>query len=113
MFGNGYDIDKKVFDNYSDQLQRGGGVDPQYTEAKTYIEGKIFHTGWISVYDCVGIVGTIAFVALAVNETLMAGRFIFGPKSNRRSSFFPLYVFILVNVVSSTIGFFAVSEISP
>jgi len=108
LFGNGYDIDKKVFDNYSDQLQRGGGVDPQYTEAKTYIEGKIFHTGWISVYDCVGIVGTIAFVALAWNETLMAGRFIFGPKSNRRSSFFPLYVFILVNVVSSTIGFFAV-----
>ncbi|MCE0522308.1 MAG: O-antigen ligase family protein [Methylacidiphilales bacterium] len=103
--GNGYNISVKEYNNYSDVLNNAG-ADNGYLQAKAFIEGKIFHIGWISAYDGVGIVGSLAFLALAWFEIYMAGRFVFG--TNHRSPFFPLYVWIFCNLVSNMAAFFVV-----
>lgn len=109
LLGNGFTINTKEFNALSDSLKYGGaGSDPEYTQAKAFIEGKLFHTGWISVYDAVGIIGTMAFIALGVSEVLVAAKFIFKPKADRRSPLFPLYIWIFVNVTTMMISFFAV-----
>ena len=105
--GNGFDIDTKEFKSYSDVLGNGG-ADDGYLQAKAYVLGKIFHIGWISVYDCVGLVGSVAFVALGWSEIRMAAHFVLGPKADRRSPLFPLYVWILCNIVTMMIAFFTV-----
>jgi hypothetical protein len=107
LFGNGFDIDKAEFDSLEANLKRGGG-DPVYLEAKLFIEGKMYHTGWISVYDNVGLVGTAAFIALQLAVIFVTARFVFGPKANRRSSLFPLYVWIQMNVTTAMISYFTV-----
>jgi len=109
LVGNGFSINTKEFDSWSDMLKNGrNGEDQGYTQAKEFIEGKLFHTGWISVYDCVGIIGSLAFVALGWNEISLAAYFISGPKSDRRSSLFPVYIWILGNVATNMFGFFTV-----
>jgi hypothetical protein len=109
LIGNGFSINTKVFDHLNDILKGGGGgAENGMLQARTFIEGKLFHTGWISVYDCVGIIGSLAFVVLGWNEIRMAGRFVFGPISNRRSSLFPVYIWILCNVVTMMFTFFTV-----
>ena len=105
--GNGFSINTKEYNQYIDGLASGSG-DPEYLQGKAFIEGKLFHTGWISLYDCVGIIGGLAFIALAWGEVSMAGRFVFGPKSNQRSSLFPLYAWLLCNIATSVIAFFTV-----
>jgi hypothetical protein len=68
----------------------------------------MYHTGWISVYDNVGIVGMAAFIALQLAVILATARFVFGPKANRRSSLFPLYVWIQMNVTTAVVSYFTV-----
>ena len=109
FFGNGFAIDKKEFDALNAAMLRGeGSKDDGYLEAQTYITGKLFHTGWISVYDCVGIIGSIGFVALAWNVIRTAAHFIFGPKADRRSPLFPLYVWIMGSALPMMISYFTV-----
>jgi len=108
LIGNGFSIDKKEFQYYEDALKGGGWADSSYLESKAFIEGKMYHTGWISVYDCVGIIGTLSFVILGWNEIRFVGHFIFGPKADRRSPLFPLYVWILCQLVMTLISFFTV-----
>jgi hypothetical protein len=109
LFGIGFNIDSKTFDSLSDGLLKGyWGKDSAYIQAKAFIEGQQYHTGWISLYDTVGIVGSIAFLALAASEIWMVSGFIFGPKADRRSSLFPLYVWMFINLTSMMIGFFTV-----
>jgi len=109
LIGNGFNIDTKVFNTLSDILKYGGGGENNgYIQSKSFIEGKLFHTGWISVYDCVGIIGSLAFVILGWNEIRETGRFVFGPKTNRRSSLFPVYVWIFCNVATMMFTFFTV-----
>ena len=86
----------------------GGYKDAEYTQSKLFIEGKLFHTGWISVYDIVGVIGSMAFIALGWNEIGITAHFIFGPKTNRRSSLFPFYVWILCNLVTNMVSYFTV-----
>jgi hypothetical protein len=94
--GNGFDINTKEFNSYSDALDHGyPGQDKLYIEAKTFIEGKMFHTGWISLYDAVGIVGSLAFIVLGWNEIGVAAHFVFGPQKMPRSFLFPLYAWFL------------------
>jgi hypothetical protein len=109
LIGNGFSIDTKEFNRLSDILKNGGGgEDDEYLTARTFIEGKMFHTGWLSVYDAVGIIGSIAFVVLAWNEIRTLAHFMFGPKADRRSSLFPIYVWLLCGILPSMIGFFTV-----
>lgn len=107
--GNGFDINVKEFDSLSQLLKINRGIaDPAYIQAKTFIEGKLFHTGWVSVYDLVGIIGSIAFVILGINEVSMAAHLVFGPKADRRSALFPLHVWLLCSIVVTVVSFFAV-----
>jgi MFS family permease len=110
LIGNGFNIDSNEFNRLSDLIRNGGaaGEDAAYLTAKTFIEGKEFHTGWLSVYDAVGIIGSLAFVALGLNEILVSGHFIFKPKADRRSSLFPLYVWLFCGIASGMVGFFTV-----
>jgi hypothetical protein len=109
MFGNGFTIDTGEFNALSDSLRSGNaGADPDYTEAKAFIEGKLFHTGWISLYDAVGIVGFLAFIALGFYEIRAVAHFIVGSKADRRSTLFPLYVWLLCNIVTMMVAFFTV-----
>ncbi len=107
LIGNGFDINTKEFDNFNDSMKMGVG-DPTYLQAKTFIEGKMFHTGWVSVYDCVGLIGSLAFVALGLNAIGMAAHFVFGPKADRRSSLFPCYVWLFCQLVTLMVSYFTV-----
>ena len=109
LLGNGFDIDTKEFNELSDSLRFGSpGMDAQYVQGKAFIEGKLFHTGWVSVYDAVGFVGTVSFLILGWNQIRIGSHFVFGPKADRRSTLFPLYVWLLSNTVSTMILFFTV-----
>ena len=68
----------------------------------------MFHTGWISLYDAVGLVGAVTFIILGWSEIRMAAAFVFGPHVDRQSSLFPFYVWILSNMVGMMISFFTV-----
>ena len=107
FFGNGYSIDTKEYDALNTGMMSATD-DASYIQAKLFITGKMFHTGWLSVYDAVGIVGTLAFVVLGWNEVRLTGHFIFGPKANHKTLLFPLYVWVMCNVVSLMISFFTV-----
>jgi len=109
FFGNGFTINTKDYTYYQSRLTKGGSLEANaYVEAKTFIEGKLYHTGWISVYDCVGIIGSIAFVILGINQIGVTGHFIFGKKADRRSTLYPLYVWIFCNMTTMMISFFTV-----
>jgi hypothetical protein len=109
LIGHGFIINTKDFDAYTDALRVGGSAETnEYLQAKVFIEGKLFHTGWISVYDIVGIIGSIAFVALGAGEVLLVYHFLFGPRADRRSTLYPLYVWLMCNILTMMVGFFTV-----
>jgi hypothetical protein len=109
LIGNGFSIDTKEFNRLNDALKNGGDAgEGDYLTARTFIEGKMFHTGWLSLYDAVGIIGSLAFIVLAWNETKIAGHFIFGPKADRRSPLFPFYIWLICGILPPMIGFFSV-----
>jgi hypothetical protein len=107
IFGNGFNIDTDQYNQYREILLHGAN-DDGYTQAKVFIIGKIFHTGWLSVYDAVGLVGMLAFIVLGWNEIVVSARFVMGAKANRQSILFPLYVWLLCNIVTMMIGYFTV-----
>jgi hypothetical protein len=107
LVGNGFDIDTAEYDALRGNLDGGIG-NSEYLQAKVFITAKAFHTGWISVYDIVGLIGSAAFVLLGWNEIWFVGKFIFGPRSNRKSLLFPLYVWVMCNVLVNMITFFTV-----
>lgn len=107
LFGNGlsYDSDEFARMNYLAKTQETAD---RYYETKIYVTGKIFHTGWISLYDAVGLVGSAAFCFLALSQIWILSRSIFGSGRDRSSPLLPLKVWLVANLVSSLIGYFAV-----
>jgi hypothetical protein len=101
-------MNQSVFDSYDKELSGTGTKDPDYTLSKLFIEGKMFHTGWISVYDIVGIIGFAAFLALGGVEIYMAGKLVCTPVKNQASGLFPIYVWMLADVTTKIISFFVV-----
>jgi len=67
---------------------------------------KNFHVGWISLYDAVGLIGGIAFVALSLNLIGMSGWFIFHRGADMHSSLFPIKVWLFSNFTSSCVNYF-------
>jgi hypothetical protein len=108
-FGNGFSINRVEFEGLSNGLANGTmGKDNDYLQAKVFIEGKIFHTGWVSLYDTVGIIGSLALLALCWTEIATLSRRTFGPKIDRRSSLYPVYIWMLSNIIAMFFCFFAV-----
>jgi hypothetical protein len=107
--GMGYNVDSKTY-NALLELEQSPlpGTDVIYVQGKAFIEAGAFHTGWISMYNAVGIIGSVAFIALVAAELWTAGVFVFGPKTDRRSSLYPLYVWTFTMITTLIVGFFTV-----
>ena len=110
LFGNGFAIDKDEVDSLETRYLSGNNdvVNHMYLEAKLFIETKSYHTGWVSVYDCIGFVGWAAFVWFQLALIFVNGRFIFGKNVDRRSSLFPLHVWIQCSVTTGMVAYYTV-----
>lgn len=80
----------------------------RYYQAKAFIVTKSFHTGWISLYDAVGLIGGAAFLFLGASMLWVSGRFVFGRDADRRSQLFPLKVWLFCNIARDFFGYFTV-----
>jgi hypothetical protein len=106
LFGNGFTINVDEFNHWQNPGPEGRDI--MYAQAKVFIEGKMFHTGWIAAYDCVGIIGTGAFVILAINLLRINGRLLFGPTADKRSSLYPTYAWIFCSQFASFAAYWTV-----
>lgn len=104
-FGNGISFDAAKFDQLS-VLAATRETRDHYYQAEVFITGKMFHTGWLSLYDIVGLVGSAFFIFLNLSMTWVSGRMVFGRGVDRRSPLFPLKAWMFVNCVSPFFGFF-------
>jgi len=111
IIGNAFTINTKTFHYYDDFYKAGGGADP-HTSKQLSSRAKCITTGWISVYDCVGILGVLAS-SVFLNVLRLNYRLMFGPKADRRSSLFPLYVCFSAGISTSVGGYFTVFGSSP
>jgi len=105
LFGNGLTYDSADFVNYN-MLAQHDTLDGYYS-TKTFVTGKMFHTGWISLYDAVGLVGGAAFIFFGCSLIWVVGRRVF-VRPDRKSPLSPIRVWMLANLVSSFVGFFTV-----
>ncbi len=106
-FGNGMTYDSTEFARYNFLAQYYETPD-HYYGIKTFVVGKLFHIGWISVYDAIGGVGSLAMIAFATSLIWSSGRMIFGKGADRNSPLFPLKIWIFSNVTGSVFGFLTV-----
>ena len=83
-----------------------GVSDPAYFDTKAFVVSKNFHVGWISVYDAVGIIGSLAFVMLNITIVLISWLFVFGRKADMGSPLFPLKVWLFCGLTGGMIGYF-------
>ncbi len=105
LIGNGFVMDPEEVDYYNGK--KSAHLDSNYREAKGFIVSKAFHTGWISLYDCVGLIGSIGFVMLGINLIWILGSMI----SNERSNPTPLFgikAWLFCMMVASFISYFTV-----
>jgi hypothetical protein len=70
-----------------------------------FVRRKDFHVGWISLYDCVGIVGSLAFLVLIVATAHMIWKH--GRKVGWRN-LEPVQVWVITLLAYQVIGFFVV-----
>ena len=104
--GNGFTFDgaeQAMFENMSKTSE----TPDHYYTAKAFITGKAFHTGWISLYDGVGLIGSAAFVALGVGMIVKTILFVWR-HVDHHSPLFPLKVWLLCGIAREFVGFFTV-----
>jgi hypothetical protein len=107
LFGNGFSYDSDEFATMT-YLGLTQETSDGYYGTKIFIVGKMFHIGWISVYDAVGLVGSAAFVFLEVASIWVYGRDIFRRGVDHDSPFFKLRVWVFCSILPSFIGYFTV-----
>ena len=104
-FGNGLSYDEETYElvNYMATYHETGD---HYWRSKLFITNKLFHTGWISLYDAVGLVGSFFFILLGLSLIYLQARTIFGKSVNRSSVLFPLKVWVFSYATTWFISFF-------
>ncbi len=107
LLGNGFAFDGNEFEKMAYMAAHHETTNGYYT-SKQFITGKLFHIGWISVYDAVGLVGTVAFIALGVSMLWVLGRMTLGPGVDHQSPLFPLKVWMFSNLFITMFGYFTV-----
>jgi hypothetical protein len=107
LLGNGFSYSSDEFQKMN-YLAKTQDTPDGYYAMKVFVTGKMFHTGWISVYDSVGLVGSAAFVFMSVSLLWVIGPTRFGVITDHRSPLFPLKVWVFANNFSSFIGYFTV-----
>lgn len=104
--GNGFSFNLKEVQGLEAESQMPGVSDSQYFFTKSFVVAKLFHVGWISLYDAVGIIGGIAFVFLNVTVVIIASWHVFHRGSDSKSPLFPLKVSLFAGTTTSFIGYF-------
>ena len=104
-FGNGVSYDGAKFKELTFLSEHQETPDGYY-QAEAFIISKQFHTGWLSLYDIVGLVGGAAFVFLNLSMIWVSGRLVFGRGVDRKSPLFPLKVWMFVSLTTGLFGFF-------
>ncbi len=103
--GNGISYDSADFAMYN-FLQDTQPTADEYWQSKVFITGKMFHTGWVSVYDAVGLIGSFFFVFGLGVLFYFTGRSVFAPSVSRQSPLFPVKVWLFAFTVSQFVSFF-------
>jgi hypothetical protein len=106
-FGNGLSYDSIDFARYNN-LALTHDTPDFYYQTKAFTTGKVFHIGWISLYDAVGFVGFAAYLALSLSLINRTGWMVFRKDRDTHSPLFPLKVWMLCNLVPGFVGFFTV-----
>lgn len=104
--GNGFSYNPKEVQGLEAEAQMPGVSDAQYFFTKSFVVAKLFHVGWISLYDAVGIIGSIAFVFLNATVIIIAIWHVFHRGSDPKSPLFPLKVALFTGTTTSFIGYF-------
>ena len=107
FLGNGTSYDSDTFERFND-LAKTHETPDGYYQTKIFVTGKMFHIGWISVYDAVGLVGSAAFVFFLLSFVWVSGRMVFRASADRKSPLFPLKVWMLCNTLPAVVGYFTV-----
>jgi hypothetical protein len=107
FFGNGFSYDSDEFSQYN-YLALTQETSDGYYGTKIFISGKMFHIGWISLYDSVGLVGGAAFLLFAGAVIWVTGQGIFGAQVDRQAPFYFLRIWIFCNALPPLIAYFTV-----
>jgi hypothetical protein len=105
--GNGISYNGSDFELYN-YLQQTQPTADEYWQSKTFITGKMFHTGWISMYDSVGLVGSFFYLWGISVLFYLTGRSVFGKPINRKSPLFPVKAWLFSFTVLQFVSFFVV-----
>lgn len=107
LLGNGLSYDAADYEKTC-YLALTHETPDHYYVIEEFVMSKQFHTGWISLYDSVGLVGFAAFLLFAMSFIWVAGRAVFQRRVNRKSPLFPLKVWIFCNILPPFVGYFTV-----
>jgi hypothetical protein len=105
--GNGFSFDAGEADEFDrlSHVQKSGDA-TSYYETKAFLTSKNFHVGWISLYDAVGIIGSIAFIMLDLSMISLMVYFVFRKDADMKSPFYPLKVWLFCGQFASLVGYF-------
>jgi hypothetical protein len=107
LLGDGLTFDAAEFGEYS-LLAQTQEIEDGYYSTKMFLAGKMFHIGWISLYDAVGLIGSAAYVFFVGSLIWVNGRMVFSKFADRGSILYPLKVWMFCNILPPFIGFFTV-----
>ena len=106
-FGNGLSYSSAEFDTYN-SLALSDPTPDGYWQFKVFIVGKMFHTGWVGMYDALGIIGSIFFVGLFSILSYLTGRSVWGPSADQKSGLFPVKAWLFATTMTNFITYFTV-----
>ena len=107
LLGNGLSYDTADFERYT-YLARYNETTDGYYNIESFLTSKMFHTGWISLYDAVGLVGFAAYLVFVLSLIWKSGRMVFDRETDRSSPLFPVKVWMFSCLLPSTISYFTV-----
>jgi hypothetical protein len=106
FIGNGFTFDRAKYQKYLDLAQTSETPD-NYYQSKAFITARMYHIGWISVYDTIGLIGGIAFLAMLLAMLCIATYFILG-RVDPHDLFSRLKIWLFCNIWVQAIGFFTI-----
>lgn len=104
--GNGFAFDSEEYIRLMN-LSKTSETSDHYYVSKGFITAKMFHNGWLSLYDTVGLIGSVAFFFLIICMIGMTGHFVL-QQSNHYSLLFPLKVWFFCSIVRDVLAYFLI-----
>jgi len=104
--GNGFAFDPEEYIRLTN-LSKTAETSDHYYQSKAFITAKLFHNGWISLYDTVGILGSIAFFFLIIGMVGLSAFFV-RSQTDHRSPLFPLKVWLFCGISRDLLAYFTI-----